>query len=159
MPRTRKDINIVIDANVISAVFNNQNQQHMDFAPVLSCLRKGKGRFVYGGTKYINELNTFQNPRYISIFVELDNKRRRVKLCQNKVDNITAELETTWTGSRYDDHHIAAIVIVGHCDIVCSVESKVHNLVLKNEVYEPYDGVRRPSVYQNQSHRHLLQQR
>ena len=47
---------IIIDANTLSLVFNPETKGHEEFKPVFKWIDKGKGKIVYGGTKYEEEL-------------------------------------------------------------------------------------------------------
>lgn len=60
---------IVIDINVLPAVFNSSDNRHNEFKPVKEWIMKRLGFMVYGGTKYKDELRKM--PRYIGVINEL----------------------------------------------------------------------------------------
>ena len=76
---------IVIDANVFSSVFSRSSLDHGEFKPVLKWIIEGRGKIVYGGTKYISELRAA--PKYLGIFNQLEMAGKVVKLCDSRVDD------------------------------------------------------------------------
>jgi hypothetical protein len=52
---------IIIDADTLGLVFNPETKEHKKFKPVLEWINNGKGKIVYGGTKYEKELINAKN--------------------------------------------------------------------------------------------------
>ena len=74
---------IVIDANVMSNVFDTNSKNHADFKSVHEWIYKGKGKVVYGGTKYIDEIPQ----RFRGIFINLRKARKAILIPEIDVDN------------------------------------------------------------------------
>ncbi len=47
---------IIIDVNALNEVFNTDSVNHLEFKPVRDWIIEGKGKVLYGGTKYRDEL-------------------------------------------------------------------------------------------------------
>jgi hypothetical protein len=52
---------IIIDTNRFSSIFEEENSDHDEFKPILDWIIFGKGKIVYGGTKYKQELTRAAN--------------------------------------------------------------------------------------------------
>ncbi len=59
---------IIIDTNAFAPVFDRTSQNHAEFKPVLDWIVSGKGKIVYGGTKYKLELGKAY--KYLKLFAE-----------------------------------------------------------------------------------------
>lgn len=44
---------IIIDANCLARVFDKTNIEHDEFVPVFDWIVNGKGKLIYGGSKYM----------------------------------------------------------------------------------------------------------
>ena len=47
---------VIVDTNCLASVFERKSEKHPQFAPVLEWIIFGKGKLIYGGSKYIGEL-------------------------------------------------------------------------------------------------------
>lgn len=47
---------IVIDANVLACVFNDNHSEYKEFLPIRNWVSSGKGVYIFGGEKYKAEL-------------------------------------------------------------------------------------------------------
>ena len=47
---------IIVDTNCFANVFSRNATRHNEFEPVLNWILRGKGKLIYGGTKYKTEL-------------------------------------------------------------------------------------------------------
>ncbi len=151
---------LIIDTCCLAQVFDPKNQQHLHFAPVLKWVAFGKGRMVYGGTKYNNELR--QAPKFLRIVVELERARRAIKIPKDKVDPIAAQLKKQVDRPDFNDEHLLALVIASRCCVVCTNDTVAIVYLKYRELYSDYN-VKRPKIYsskRNQSlccDRHLAQ--
>ena len=59
---------LVIDPGCIPKVFDPMNREHTRFIPVWKWINNGKGRMIYGGTKYLKELSHLS--KYLPLIVE-----------------------------------------------------------------------------------------
>lgn len=121
---------IVIDSNVIPCVFNSQASDHQEFRPVFAWIRQGRGKIVYGGTRYKKELSELRN--YLGILAELKRKSKVVII--DEVNNISVDSVEDYLSQRivrsdFNDHHIVAILIISGCKLVCSNDTGAHALI------------------------------
>ncbi len=143
---------IIIDINAFASVFQSNSADHNDFRPVLEWICKGKGKIVFGGTKYKEELKSAY--KYLRIFRQFDAARKLVKIDDQSVDNEQARLESIIEHSDYDDYHIIAIIIVSGCKLICSKDSRAYPY-FKNRTLYP-KKFERPRIYSNSSNANLL---
>lgn len=138
---------IIIDTNCFAAVFNRTSEKHSEFAPVLNWIICGNGKAVYGGTKYRNELTKAK--RYLRIFGLLKQCHRLIMVNDNEVDIEQKRVESIIMQPDFDDPHLAAIVIVSRCKLICSEDVRsiphVTNISLyarRSHVPKYYTGLR-----------------
>lgn len=143
---------IVIDANTFSSVFEKNSSDHSDFRPVLEWICNGKGKIVYGGTKYKEELSSTR--KYLRLFRQFDAARKIVKIDDQSVDNEQNRLRSLIDHRNYDDPHIIAIIIVSGCKLICSKDSKAYQY-FKNKALYP-KRFKRPRIYSNSTNADLL---
>jgi len=96
---------LVIDTCCLSAVFDGKNKKHASFVPVLKWIN-GKGRMIYGGTKYNDELG--KAAKYLPYVAELSRKRQTVQIPNATVDPIAIALKLKFPEAAFDDEHIVA---------------------------------------------------
>ncbi len=143
---------IVIDACCLTRVFDPGNRDHADFAPVSEWLSFGKGKMIYGGTRYKKELSKLT--RILSVIVELRKAHKAINVDDSKVDEIEKQLRKNFTDSDFNDQHLVAIVIVSRCHVVCTVD-RVATVYLKRiDLFQSYK-VRRPKIYKSRRNRNL----
>lgn len=145
---------LVIDINVIGSVLNPKAEYHSDFEPVYNWIIYGKGKIIWGGTKYRDEL---KGGKYFRLLNRLGNQRKTVKIAQEKVDEIETQLKIKCQDSEFksfNDHHIVAIIIASKCKLICTGDDESDRFLKKCSLYPNDVGV--PSIYKNTSHRHLI---
>jgi hypothetical protein len=143
---------IIIDANAIPPVFNQGDSCHGEFSPVEVWIRSGKGKMVYGGTTYRNQLRRLG--KYIPILYELDFAGKIIKIDHLKVDQAEADVVKRVMDSRCDDHHIIALVIVSGCKLLCSNDHSSF-VYIKEKSYYP-SGTKPPKIYTGNKNSNLL---
>ncbi len=134
---------IVIDASAYSVVFNKENSNHIGFRPVLDWLINGRGKIIYGGSKYKTELTN--SIRYLKLFSEFDRRGKVVNLSDDEVDRKEIELKSNHNLSQFNDVHIVAIIIISRAKLVCSCDIPSYRLFRMNELYE--SPMRKPKIY------------
>jgi len=154
---------VVIDANIFSAIV----QSRYEFEPLTEYIITGEGKVAYGGSKYNSEISA--HIRFSKFLVELKRGRRTVRLDTNDVDCNEQFLIANFQNSRFNDHHIMAIVVLSQSEIVCSLDQGLHALI--NRCYQPdaimiiskgckHPGrIRKPGIYQNRRHEVLFRKR
>lgn len=134
---------VVIDANVIPSVFNPNSAKHSEFIPLYNWIRERKGKFVYGGSKFKNELDRLRS--YLEFFAELERTNRSHHADDDEVDRIEEIVQHHISDSSFNDHHIIAIVIVSKCRFICSDNSRHYHYFQLRTVYPT--GIRIPKIY------------
>lgn len=143
---------IVIDVNVISALFNKNNNDHSNFIPLLEWLVVGKGKMVYGGTKYKEELKFLA--KYFAIISELRRAGKVIEVEKTKVDQFQEDIEQNNSDTNFNDQHIVAIVAISKCKLVCSCDQNSFQYIKDRRFYP--SNVRPPKIYCNYRNRDLL---
>jgi hypothetical protein len=134
---------IVIDTNCFSCVFNVSSKEHVKFRPVLLWVVDGKGKVVYGGTKYKKELENAA--KYARLFVELDKAGKTVEVNKENVDAIEAKVDKKISNPNFNDPHIIAITIESKCRLICTNEKRFGYFIRTPSLYPKH--VSRPKIY------------
>lgn len=145
---------IIIDANTLGLVFNPETNGHEKFKPVLEWINNGRGMIVYGGTKYENELIKAGKLKIIKLYKEVG---KAVYICNKKVDDKQTEIENQVNDPSFDDPHLAAIVCVSKCKLICSKDKSAYHFLKNPAIYS--NNVSPPKIYNEQSfmkHKELL---
>jgi hypothetical protein len=107
---------------------------------------------IFGGTKYRSELAGIR--RILGFLVELDKKRKMVRVADARVDKIEDELRMRCPDPKFNDQHLLAIVIVSHCHVVCTVDDVAISYLKRADLFHSYK-VKRPKIYKSQRNRNL----
>lgn len=129
-----------------------QNREHHRFVPVWNWIYLGKGRMIYGGTKYLAELRRMA--KFLKIIVELRRKGRLIVLPQEEVDRIANKTKAKVSDAAFDDEHLVAIVVVSSCRVVCTDDLRAMQYLKRRELYSEYH-MKPPSIYHQETHAHL----
>jgi predicted nucleic acid-binding protein len=144
---------IVIDTCCLATVFDGKNKEHPKFAPVLHWI-KGKGRMIYGGTKYNTELG--KAAKYLSYLAELSRQRKTIQIPTTRVDLIAAELKAKIPDKAFNDEHIVALVIASRCCVVCTNDDGAIAYLKRADLFKGYPGSGRPQIYRgHKTHKKL----
>ncbi|MDH1840491.1 hypothetical protein ACEUCT_07640 [Aeromonas caviae] len=138
---------LVIDMNTIPVIFNPQSEHHEKYKPVLDWIIHGKGKMVCGGTKYWDELQRIG--KYIRFFNQLNKAGKVVKIDDGKVDEKMKELMILCTDPDFDDPHIAALLIVSGCKVICTEDERSYPYI-RNKCWYP-KGRNIPKIYKKTS--------
>lgn len=144
---------LVLDTNVFGAVFEPTNAQHNDFLPVLKWVVRGKGKLVYGGTKYKNEMR--KSGKYIRFFAALQRAGKIVVLNESNINKKENELQKCEPINKFNDAHLVAIVLESECRIVCTNDKRALPY-LKRTAFYSAEGARKPKIYQSRRNASLL---
>jgi predicted nucleic acid-binding protein len=135
---------IVIDTNTIVAVFDNRNNEHAKFRPVLDWIISGKGKMVIGGSKYREEVFV-KIRKYNRLIKHLQSKRKIVEIPPEEVDREESRIQTLETSPDFDDAHLIALLDVSGCLLICSNDKRAYPFLKKIELYQR--RTTRPKIY------------
>ena len=143
---------LVIDTNCLGMVFDAGNANHLKFQPITKWITKGKGKVIYGGSKYKKELRMAR--KYFNLLVELRKQGRVIVLNDEKVDEVQKQVQKIETDPNFNDAHIIAIVIASRCRVVCTGDKKSYPFLKKKSLYPK--NFPRPGIYQGLGQRTLI---
>jgi len=143
---------VIIDTNVLSSVFSSKAQDHSEFEPVLNWIFNGKGKIVFGGTQYHNELK--KNGKYVGLFTLLGNKGKVKTVSRDKVDKIQAKLEKDFPDPKFNDRHLASIVIASKCNLICTNDKESYPFLKNSSIYPK--GISKPKIYRGIRNANLI---
>lgn len=144
---------IIIDANCIANVFDVNCARHAEFTPVRDWIVSGKGKMVYGGTTYENELRLL--PKYLPIIRFLRESNKVIRGDKTAIDQYQSQVESKRTDPDFDDPHLVAISVVTKCLLICSEDTRSIKHV-KDRKYYPKSFGNLPSYYTSSSNSNLL---
>lgn len=143
---------IIVDTNCFANVFSRTSVKHKDFEPVLSWVVEGKGIFVYGGTKYKEELKKAK--KYLTILRLLKEVGKVINKLDDEIDKLQKEIEAIKETALFNDVHLLAISAITKCRIICSEDTTSIQFVT-NKKYLP-KGVTKPVYYTSKKNKSLL---
>ena len=143
---------IILDTNCFSPVFNRNDKKHGEFKHVLDYLIKKRGWCVYGGSKYLKELG--KCTKYLKIFRFLRDIKKVEIVDKKQVDCKEKEIKNKIKSIDFNDQHLAAIVIVSRCSIICTTDTSSIDF-LKNKSIYPND-ILIPKFYTRERNKNLL---
>jgi hypothetical protein len=132
---------LVIDANCFRLVFSKTKN---GFTPIKAWIYDGSGRMIYGGTKYNRELVA---GGMLGLVKELSTLRKTAHISNATVDAIADELKIKFPEAKFNDEHIAALVIASRCRVVCSNDQTAITYLKRADVFAGYAGVTRPKIF------------
>lgn len=143
---------IIIDACALSSVFITSSVDHAQFDAILQALYKGQCRMVYGGEKYMGELEEVKS---VHSFILALSKANRVRvLNHNDVDAREKVVKTIIPVAAFNDPHLPAIALVGNCHLICSKDKACMKFVKDKRLYPTHFKV--PAFYTSKRHKSLL---
>ena len=134
---------IIIDACCLAVVFSGKVEGHEEFKPVKDWISDGKGKMVYGGTKYKEELKRAK--RYHRIVNELRRAGRAIEVDLTLVDHAETEVIAKTCHTTFNDQHLLAIVIISRCRLLCTEDKAAIPFIKDNSLYPR--GIRKPKIY------------
>lgn len=135
---------LVIDANCFGLVFDSKVKEHAKFVPVYRWIMDGRGRMIYGGTKYNTEL---RDGGMLGVVAELSRKSKTVQIPNTAVDSIAATLKIKFPDVAFNDEHIVALVIASRCRVVCTNDNLAISYLKRPDVFSDHQGVERPKIF------------
>ena len=141
---------IVIDANVVARVFNQDNAEHQEFKPVKDWIYHGKGIVIYGGTKYIDEIgDNFQE-----LLVQLRSAGKAIHVSDKHIDTATEEANKAIKHRDFDDAHLVGLLQISECKLIASLDARAFPFFQHPKFFTPAKN--RPKIYRGKSNYQLL---
>lgn len=141
---------IIVDTNVLANVFKQSSANYSHFKPVRDWVIEGKGKIVFGGTKYIEEIKK----DYLKFFVQLKKAGKAVFIPSNKVDAEQLIVEGMIVHPDFDDPHLVALLRVSGCKLICSLDARAFPYFQHSLFFTP--AANRPRIYSSLSNSSLL---
>lgn len=143
---------LVLDVNAFSNFFEDCNPDHSDYIDAKNWIFYGKGKIVFGGSKYIGELKKAK--KYLRLFTQLERAGKIVRLDDKSVDSRQEVISGMESSSIFDDPHLIAIVCVSKCRIVCTRDARAIPFLKDTKFYSRFCP--RPKIYRYARHKSLL---
>ena len=143
---------IIIDTNCIVNVFDPKCVKHAEFSPVRDWIFSGKGKMVYGGTKYNQELGKLT--KYLRIIRYLRENNKVIVGDKDAIDQWQTHVEGLRVNDDFDDPHLVAISAMTKCSLICSEDTRSIKYV-KDKKYYP-SGCKIPLYYTSSCNTNLL---
>lgn len=140
---------IIIDTNVLARVFDVFNVDHYEFSPVYNWIIKGKGKVVFGGTKYTKEIG-----KYLNLFVELKKIRKAIYVDSVLVDQKEEEIKKSIEKKDFDDQHLVSLLMVSKCQLICSLDRRAYPFFRHSNYFSP--AKTKPRIYSGAKNKKLL---
>lgn len=141
---------IIIDTNALASVFQSNSADHNQFKHVLDWIMNGKGKIVFGGTKYKRELNE----RYISLFEEFKKANKSIHIDDVLVDKEEEIVSKLLSDKDFDDQHLVGLLRISKCRLICSNDKRAYKYFKHNKFF-PH-AKNRPRIYSNSKNKNLL---
>nr|VFJ63666.1 MAG: hypothetical protein BECKFM1743A_GA0114220_103382 [Candidatus Kentron sp. FM]VFJ65400.1 MAG: hypothetical protein BECKFM1743C_GA0114222_103942 [Candidatus Kentron sp. FM]VFK15676.1 MAG: hypothetical protein BECKFM1743B_GA0114221_103832 [Candidatus Kentron sp. FM] len=144
---------VVLDTNAFGPFFDENNKERGEFEPVFQWVVRGKGKLVYGGRTYKDEMRAAS--RYIPMFADLERAGKIVILKDENVNELQSKIRNIEPSDRFDDPHLVAIVLESKCRIVCTRDTRAIPYLKDSRFYT--DGIKKPKLYISRRNTPLLQ--
>lgn len=144
---------IIIDTNIFSAVFNQQDQKHPMFKSIYELIYstpKLRSVLVYGGTTYLKEMGYGRNGQYLRVILELNKKGRARNIETGLVDARELVIKKLCSDKDFDDPHIVALSVLSKCPMICTDDARSNAYLKQKEFYDK--GCKVPIIYSSSSH-------
>ena len=144
---------VVIDTDCLSRVFDEKNKEHNEYVPLYrSIIEQKQTTIIYGGTKYIGELKRAK--QFLKLFGEFRKTGMAKDIDDQSVDKEEKRIIKMADDSKFNDHHIVAIVIIGRCNIICSKDSNSYENYKNGRYYTSH--FTKPKIYNGLSSSGIL---
>ena len=140
---------IIIDTNCLNEVFDTSNKHHNEFKPVFNWVYLGKGKIVYGGSKYLSEIG-----KYLTLFLNLNKAGKAIYVDNNKVDDEEVVVSTIIQDPDFDDQHLVALLRVSGCKLICSRDKRAYPFFRHQRFFSPANT--KPKIYSSSKNKGLL---
>jgi hypothetical protein len=126
---------MLIDANLIAAIFNKNNEKHFMYKPILEWFVVGKAKIVIGGGRYYRNEIKERLASYIPILTELSRLNKTHWFPDKTVDELTTYIKSMESKADFDDLHIVALLSVSKAKIFCSEDERSFQFIKDKRFY------------------------
>lgn len=134
---------LIIDANIIAALFFKDNQRFSDFEELREFILSRRGFLAFGGTKYKSEIAKIS--RAVQILKSLE-RRGQIRFHNDaEVDREEQRILQLVPIADCDDHHLIALVCVSKARVVATDDRRADPHLKNRRLYPA--GVRKPAIY------------
>lgn len=141
---------IIIDTNSLSCVFDKESDNHNDFEPVLNWIYNGKGKVIYGGSKYLDEIKK----KYLALFVQMRKAGKAIYINCDKVNEEEEVVNKMIKHPDYDDPHLVALLRISGCKLICSQDKRAYPYFRHSLFFSP--SSKKPKIYSSKRNARLL---
>lgn len=141
---------IIIDTNVLPSVFKQDSAKHSQFKPVRDWIIDGKGKVIFGGTKYLAEIKE----SYLSVFLQLKKAGKAIFVKNALVDAEQKKVANMIVHIDFDDPHLVALLRVSGCKLICSLDARAFPFFQSPIFFTPVAN--RPKIYKSLRNANLL---
>lgn len=146
---------VILDTNCFSHVFNAHDIRHPEFEYFLNWLCRGPGYLVYGGSKYLKELEDAK--KYLRFFTLLQQYNKARVYDKSQIDLEMDRIKELIKDADFDDPHLAAIVIITKARVICTGDERCIRHLKQKHIYN--GKVEVPRFYINPRCSSLLTER
>lgn len=139
---------LVLDTCCVSCVLDATNKFHADFEPILKWVTEGKGKLIYGGSKYKTELAALSG--YTRFFKQLETARRMIEMPEDQVDRLASQVKKQVQDAKFNDEHLIALIAISRCCVVCTNDKLADKFLKRSDLYP--SGVKKPKIYRAKKH-------
>lgn len=144
---------VIIDSCCVPSVFNDKDPDYHQFKPVFDWIMYGKGFLVYGGTKYIKELEKLSS--YHRFILNLSKDPSIVKrFSDEEIDACECNISSIIPDKEFDDKHIAAMASVSKCRVICTKDARSAKYLKDKRIYPKRQKT--PKLYTSIQNQDLL---
>jgi hypothetical protein len=126
---------MLIDTNLITVLFNKNNERYPVYKPVLDWLITGRAKIVLGGGKYYRKEIRERLASYMPIFRELSRLNKTHWFPDAEVDKLTLKIKEQEDNPDFDDSHIIALLCISKAKILCSEDERAFPFVKDKKFY------------------------
>jgi hypothetical protein len=146
---------MLIDANLITVVFNKNNERYTLYKPVLEWFVMGRAKIVIGGGRYYRIEIKERLASYVPILVELSRLNKTHWFPDEAVDELTTHIKNLETMPDFDDPHIVALLCISKAKIFCSEDERSFQFVKDKRFYPR--GQETPKILSLKTHEASLE--
>ena len=143
---------IVIDTNILAKLFDCENIDHPNFAPVLLWIDRRKGFLLFGGTIYLEELK--KAGRYLKLINQLRTAGKAFRINCEAVDHLHSQVLPRTAGTKCNDSHIIALLAASKCSLLCTEDAASIKFMKDKSLYPK--GMIRVKIYSSIRNSKLL---